>query len=329
MLTPFYIYKPKRLDRSNKLINEFEKLCKYYKLNNDYNKAVLQLSKYFLPTNNKDVTNLILFLKELEEKQKNIIFNIDELSKYLNIHFDETLSLVAILNFLSQMFNDFEFFKVKFHNFVSANTGLFVTFTKNKIDEIYFDPITKTEDEKQVYEIASCMRCGQEYIRGFKPSGGNKLSRYRDDKKSNELNKDLFAFNIDDINKDNFEKIITRQHDEFGIADSLQKFCLECNSFHSIDNKNCTNCNNELVTTLLLHSKSDEFGESECIRCGTKRVTPFKMGNDAVQSALTMSIYKGLLYKDENRKLITFADSRKDASYFPIALENSFNLKKG
>ena len=325
LLIPFFIYKPKRLDKSNKLKKEFQKLCQYYKLDTDYSNAIIELSEYFLPNKNNDIKNLILFLKELEENQKNIIFNINELSKYLKIDFNEVLSLVAILNFLSQRFEEFEFFRVKFHKFVSANTGLFVSFKNNKVDELFFDPISQTDQKQQVYEIATCMRCGQEYMRGFKPKGGNKLSRYKDDKKSNELNKDLFAFNIDDINKEKFDKMILKQKDEFGITDSLQKFCLNCNFFYSLDSKKCNNCNSELVTTLLLHSKSDEFGESECIRCGTKRVTPFKMGNDAVQSALTMSIYKGLLYKDENRKLITFADSRKDSAFFPIALENNFN----
>ena len=324
LLIKFYIYKPKRLDKSHKLKKEFKERCEYYKLSNDYDKANEELSEKFLPDKNSDVKKLILFLKELEKKERNIIFNINELSKYLNIDYNETLSLIAILNFFSQKFKEFEFFKVKFHQFVSANTGLFVSFKNNKVDKIFFNPITKTEQKESVYEIATCMRCGQEYLRGFK--NVNKLLRHND-KKSNELNKDLFAFNIDDIDKENIEKIAQKQKKDFGITNTLYKFCLQCNTFYSYKNeyKKCNKCNNQLITTLFLHNKSEEFGETECIRCGTKRVTPFKMGHDAIQSILTMSIYKGLLYKNENRKLITFADSRKDAAYFPIALENNFN----
>jgi len=320
---PFYIYRSKRFEKSNKLKQEFKKLCEEYQLDYQYDKAINQLSKYFLPSANKDVYQLIEFLKELEETRGNIIFNIQELSDSIELEYNEALSLIAILNFFAQIFEEFEFFKVKFHQFVSANSGLFVTFSNNKIDKIFFDPIGVTEENENVYEIASCMRCGQEHIRGFKQ--GSRLSRYKDDKKSNEFNKDLFAFNIDDIEQENFSKIIEKQEKEFGITDSLEKFCVQCNKFYPLSNKKCNSCSIELKTTLLLHSKADEFGESECIRCGTKRVTPFKMGNDAVQSALTMSIYKGLLYKEENRKLITFADSRKDSAYFPIALENSFD----
>lgn len=322
-ITFFYIYKPRRLEKSNKLKKEFYSLCEKYQLDNDYDEAIKKLSNYFLPSRNKDVYQLIEFLKKLEEEKGNIIFNIQELSNVIGIEYSESLSLVAILNFLAQKFEDFEFFKVKFHQFVSANSGLFVTFSQNRIDKIFFDPIGMTDENENVYEIASCMRCGQEHIRGFKQ--GSRLSRYKDDKKSNEFNKDLFAFNMEDIEQENFSKIIEQQEKDFGITDSLEKFCVQCNKFYPLSNKKCNSCNVELKTTLLLHSKADEFGESECIRCGTKRVTPFKMGNDAVQSALTMSIYKGLLYKDENRKLITFADSRKDSAYFPIALENSFD----
>jgi len=322
-LFSFYIYKPKRFDKSNKLKNEFKLLCEEYHLDNNYDEAISQLSEYFLPSKSQDVYKLIKFLKETEEKKGNIIFNIQELSDFIELEYNETLSLVAILNFFAQKFEDFEFFKVKFHQFVSANSGLFVTFLNNKIDKVFFDPVWMTDENENAYEIASCMRCGQEYFRGFKQ--GNKLSRYKDDKKSNELNKDLFAFNIEDIQQDNFTKIIEKQENDFGITSSLEKFCVKCNLFYPLNNHKCNSCNFELKTTLLLHSKADEFGESECIRCGTKRVTPFKMGNDAVQSALTMSVYKGLLYKEENRKLITFADSRKDSAYFPIALENSFN----
>ena len=319
---PFYTYKPKRLNKSNKLKKEFNQLCGEYQIDNQYDEAIKQLSKYFLPSKNQDVYQLIEFLKELEEKNGNIIFNIQELSNSLKLDYEETRSLISILNFFAQKFENFEFFKVKFHQFVSANSGLFITFSNNKIDKIFFDPIGMTDEKENVYEIASCMRCGQEHIRGFKHGG--KLVRYKDDKKSNELNKDLFAFNIEDIEQKNFSKIIEKQEEEFGRTDSLEKFCLKCNKFYPLSNKKCNICNMNLKTTLLLYSKADEFGESECIRCGTKRVTPFKMGNDAVQSALTMSIYKCLLYNKENRKLITFADSRKDSAYFPIALENSF-----
>ncbi len=322
-LSPFYIYKPKRLKKSNKLKKVFQSLCEYYQLDNNYDEAVIELSKYLSPSENQDVHRLIEFLKELEKKEGNIIFNIRELSNFIELEYSETLSLVAILNFFAQKFEDFEFFKVKFHQFVSANSGLFVTFSNNKIDKIFFDPIGMTNEKENAYEIASCMRCGQEHMRGFKQ--GSRLSRYKDDKKSNEFNKDLFAFNIEDIEQKNFSKIIEKQEKDFGILDSLEKFCIKCNKFYPLSNKKCSNCNIELKTTLLLHNKADKFGESECVRCGTKRVTPFKMGNDAVQSALTMSIYKGLLYKEENRKLITFADSRKDSAYFPIALENSFH----
>ncbi len=323
LLIPYYIYRPKKLEKSNKFKKEFQNKIKLYKLDNDYNNAIKQLSQYFLPTQNQDVYKLISFLKDLEENRKNIIFTIAELSNYLKKDFNETISLVAILNFFSQRYKNFEFFKVKFHQFVSANTGLFVSFKNNKVDNLFFDPVIHTNDNFPVYEMASCMRCGQEYIRGFKQ--GNKISRYKDDKKSNELNKDLFAFNIDDMDTNNFKAKIDKQKEEFGINNSLQKFCLTCNLFYSLDSNKCNHCGSKLLTILLLHNKSDEFGESECIRCKRKRVTPFKMGNDAIQSILTMSIYKGLSYKKEKRKLITFADSRKDSAFFPIALENNFN----
>lgn len=322
-LLPFYIYRPKRFGKSNKIKEEFESLCQKYHLDDKYDEAIDQLSKYFLPSKNQDVYQLIEFLKEMEEKKGNIIFNIQELSDAIKLEYNETISLVATLNFFAQKFEDFEFFKVKYHQFVSANSGLFVTFLNNKIDKVFFDPVWTTDENENAYEIASCMRCGQEYFRGFKKE--NKLSRYKDDKKPNEFNKDLLAFNIEDIQQDNFTKIIEEQKNLFGITNSLEKFCVKCNQFYPLNNHKCNSCNLELKTTLLLHNKADEFGESKCIRCGTKRVTPFKMGNDAVQSVLTMSVYKGLLYKEEKRKLITFADSRKDSAYFPIALENSFN----
>ncbi len=320
---PFYIHKPRRLEKSNALKKEFEQLCNDFKLDNDYDMAIEQLAGRFLPSVNEDTYKLIEFLKKLEEEHGNIVFNIQELCGAIELEYTETFSMIAILNLFAQKSVDFEFFKVKFHQFVSANTGLFVTFINNDVDKIFFDPIGMTDEKENVYEIASCMRCGQEYIRGYKQS--SKLSRYKDDKKSNEFNKDLFAFNIEDINQESFLQIAEKQKNDFGITDSLERFCLKCNKFYPLSHTKCTICNIALKTTFLLHSKSDEFGESQCVRCGTKRVTPFKMGNDAVQSALTISIYKGLLHQDEKRKLITFADSRKDAAYFPLALENNFD----
>ncbi|MDZ7818559.1 MAG: hypothetical protein U5K55_08045 [Aliarcobacter sp.] len=46
-------------------------------------------------------------------------------------------------------------------------------------------------------------------MRGFKHF--NKLQRYKDDKKSNEFNKDLFAYNIEDINKEDLEEVVKKQ----------------------------------------------------------------------------------------------------------------------
>ena len=105
-----------------------------------------------------------------------------------------------------------------------------------------------TDENENVYEIASCMRCGQEHIRGFKQ--GSRLSRYKDDKKSNEFNKDLFAFNIDDIEQENFSKIIEKQEEDFGITNSLEKFCVKCNKFYPLSNKKCNSCSIELKTTV-------------------------------------------------------------------------------
>jgi hypothetical protein len=231
----------------------------------------------------------------------------------------ETLAFLAILNFFAQADKDnkFNFFKVKFHQFVAANTGLFASYKNNNVDEIFFDPIVKTENHEIVYEIASCMRCGQQYIRGYKCH--DSITRYKDDKKSNELNKDLFAFDIEDLDKEDLESITEKQKEKG--MNAQNKFCLKCNKFYNVSQAQCPACGNKLFLTLLLHNEHEEFGESKCVRCKTKRVTPFKMGNDAIQSTLTMSIYKNL----RKPKLITFADSRKDSAYFPIALERNFN----
>jgi ATP-dependent helicase YprA (DUF1998 family) len=320
LLLPFFIYKDKRFGKSNSIKEEFSKRCQKFAINE--NDAIEGLSKYFLPDSNKHTKGILDFIKTLEEKNENLIFSMEELSNFLRLEKQETAALVAILNFLSQAKSDyFAFFKIKFHQFVAANTGLFASYKNNKTDKLFFDPTVKTNDDDYVYEIASCMRCGQEYMRGYKQN--NAIVRYRDDNKSNELNKDLFAFNIDDIDATKLQEIAEKQKDEYQI-ESIQKFCLKCNRFYDVAGNKCS-CGNELILTLLLHDKFSEFGESKCVRCNAKRVTPFKMGNDAIQSILTMSLYKNLLYKDDKRKLITFADSRKDSSYFPIELEKNFN----
>jgi hypothetical protein len=268
-------------------------------------------------------------MKDLERKESDIIFNIEDCASFLNLQKNELQSLIAILNIFAQMpetSEKFYFFNVKFHQFVAANTGLFVTFKKNMFEKIYFDPILKNEDNQDVHEIASCMRCGQEYLRGFKSRSKDRLVRYKDDTKANELVKDLFAFNIEDIAEEEFDKLTQKQAEEDGIEESLQKFCLNCNKFFAASTEKCDICNEKTTKVLEVVAKSEEFGESKCIRCGTKRVTPFKMGVDAAQSALTMAMYPELLSEKEARKLITFADSRKDAAYFPIAIEERFNV---
>lgn len=324
-INPFYIYKNKKFDRNRKLLNKFDELCTKYNLTNEYSKTIDELSSLFSLSTNIHVYKFLEYIKYLDNLNKKLIFTVDELSTFLSLSYDETESLLAILNFFSQKYESFNFFRIKFHQFISSNTGIFVSFKNNQPEKIFFDPIHKDE-ENEVYEMACCMRCGQEYIRGFKHH--NKLQRYKDDKKSNEFNKDLFAYGIGDISDEDILKTIKGQEQKNEKkGESLNKFCFKCNKFHSIDTQIC-DCGNKLIKMVWLYNKSDEYGESKCIRCGTKRVTPFKMGNEAMQSTIAISIYQKLLFKEEKRRLITFADSRKDAAFFPIAMKRNFDIFK-
>ena len=321
----FVIHKIKKIKKKEE--KKLLKILKQFNLSGMLDNAILELSERFYPSTNKDVFTLLRYMKNLEQNESDIIFNMQDCATFLNIPKNELQSLVAILNIFAQIpetSKRFDFFNVKFHQFVAANTGLFVTFKRNKFENIYFDPILQNEDSKDVHEIASCMRCGQEYLRGFRST--DKLVRYKDDIKATELVKDLFAFNIEDIDEKEFEKLIHKQAEEDGIKASLRKFCLNCNKFFPNTIDKCDLCSEPTKKVLEIVAKSEEFGESKCIRCGAKRVTPFKMGVDAVQSALIMAMYPELLAEKEARKLITFADSRKDAAFFPIALENRFNI---
>ena len=321
----FIIYKMKkpRKKEEKKLLE----ILQQFNLSDKLDQAIIELSEKFYPSNNNNVFTLLRYMKDLERKESDIIFNMHDCANFLSLQKNELQSLIAILNIFAQMpetSERFDFFNVKFHQFVAANTGLFVTFKRNMFENIYFDPILKNEENHDVHEVASCMRCGQEYLRGFRST--DRLVRYKDDSKANELVKDLFAFNIEDIAEEEFEKLIQKQAEEDGIEESLQKFCLNCNKFFTSTTETCDLCNEKTTKVLEIVAKSAEFGESKCVRCGTKRVTPFKMGVDAVQSALTMAMYPELLSDKEARKLITFADSRKDAAYFPIAIEERFNV---
>ena len=210
LLKPFYIYKNKRFDKSNKEQEIFKNLCNKYELPYDYNQAIEELSQKFILETNIHTYKFLEYIKFLDTNKKKLIFTLEQLSEFLELDINETTSFVAILNLLSQIKNEkFDFFRVKFHQFVSANTGLFATFKNNEPDKIFFDPIHKDNENNEVYEMASCMRCGQEYLRGFKHF--NKLQRYKDDKKANEFNKDLFAYNIEDINNEDLLEVVKKQ----------------------------------------------------------------------------------------------------------------------
>lgn len=323
-IRPFYIYKNKRFEKNSNLQEEFKRICLKFDFQDDYDNAINNLSKDFKEDKNLHTYKFLEYIKQLDEDGKKLIFNFDELSRILELNFEDTNSFFAILNFFSQYKNsEFEFFRVKFHQFIAANTGLFASFNNdNKVENIYFEPQLKDNKNNEIYELASCMRCGQEYLRGFKDK--NKLKRYKDDEKENEFNKDLIAFNISDVDSENIEKIVKNEKNK---GETLFSFCFKCNMFHSKDTKKCI-CGNIAINTVLLRNNGDELGESECIRCGTKRVTPFKMGNDAMQSIIAMGIYQKLLYKEGSRRLITFADSRKDSAFFPIAMKKNFDTFK-
>ncbi|RIK27504.1 MAG: hypothetical protein DCC55_39380, partial [Chloroflexi bacterium] len=195
----------------------------------------------------------------------------------------------------------------------------------------------------QVFELATCPRCGTAYIVGRElPLEGKTYKVLRHPSSVNDelgagLSYFVLASHVQAPDED--EAVLTGQSlDQLG-TEQLEaiRLCLGCGALaENAKRLDCT-CPPGTPQTIFQRVRSVEDPLRRCVACGVRNpngvVYRFLTSRDAPVSVLATSLYQ-LLPPDENpqvtripgqgRKLMIFADSRQDAAFFAPYLERTY-----
>jgi len=293
------------ITNSKELIKKLQKYRSGFESQSDDIQEIL----YQFLENNLEVNKIKELL--LEEP-----LTIQELANRLQIDESELAALIE-LSFQAKKSGE-ELLYAKYHFFVKAADGLYAILKDNgEIDEIFFDKKIRYKDRK-VFELSSCMNCGEIFLTGVINKKTNCLEIDEGDETDIlRLNKHkrVYLSNIININSDDDEEDKADNNYVYLNIRTGQVFNEEKDGFLKFLN----------VGTL------DEIDSIKCCpncgKCAKKSSSPinyrFVTGDESPQSVILSSLYSFL--PSNKKKTLVFSDSRKDAAFFAPFFEKIYN----
>ena len=210
----------------------------------------------------------------------------------------------------------------RYHLFVRAPEGAFVAFYPNK--RIYLERRELTEDGYPVFELASCRRCGQEYLVGVLQEDRLKHSFAEID--TPPRNK-YFLISRIGLPPDEDEDQEVAVPDATAAPGRTWKLCAKCGRI-AMDNLSCE-CSNEAGSAISLIEITPHNGSvNKCQQCGLRSINivrEFIFQQDAPAAVLATALYQHLEKEGSNKgKVLSFSDSRQDAAFFAPYLEFTY-----
>lgn len=195
----------------------------------------------------------------------------------------------------------------------------------------------------QVFELATCARCGATYIVGGltreRDPGSDQVRHVvrplKGDYASGEGSVRVYyilSADLPDLNEDEMVDGEEETEDEW----LLRRLCLQCGAV-SDDGKLPCNCERASRVVRKAPFDGSEADKMYCPACSTRsRGVVYRLltGKDAPVAVLASALYTRLPPADEyelnelpgqGRKLLMFADSRQDAAFFAAYLERTFD----
>lgn len=194
----------------------------------------------------------------------------------------------------------------------------------------------------QVFELATCARCGVTYIVGEKVAAGefNGQRQYvikslKGDIATGQGGQRVYYIVSDILPNANEDETVSEEQetdDEW----QLQTLCLRCGAVSEKGLEPC-NCGGTKRTVRLAPFDGSDEDKMFCPACSTRsRGTVYRLltGKDAPVSVLATSLYSELPESEDfemqdlpgqGRKLLMFADSRQDAAFFAPYMERTYD----
>ncbi len=261
----------------------------------------------------------------LEEGSKNIQECIKHIIEKDNPSQEEYHQIISLINILVWARPDEEslpLLPARYHLFVRAPEGVFVSFYPEP--KIFLERRELTHEGYPVFELASCRRCGQEYLVGDVTDG--KLKHPFVEIDTPRKNRYFLLWREDlELEEDEDQEVAVPE--EIAEKGKIWKLCVRCGSIWEGE-RTCT-CNHEKSTikTLIEITPKDTV-LNKCYLCGLRSINivrEFIFQKDAPAAVLTTALYQNLPKEHvKEKKILIFSDSRQDAAFFAPYLEFTY-----
>lgn len=279
--------------------------------------------------------------------------SVSDICDYMNFSEEDLSNFVTIASMADK--NGIKLFDARYHMFLKATEGVFITLSPHKDLFLQRDTIKPIGDEQyKVFEVATCIHCHKLYIIG-KIDGNSPKNRYlvqRSNSDPNEVNKAYLI--ADSIDIDNDEEIIM---DKEKLEHSSYKLCPHCGFItKDVESYSCGHSSHDFVNVIEVSGKAGEEKIKKCISCGGKHpisvLRGFFTGQEASTSVIGTALFEELpshkiesiqtkedtfdLFDDdfepidklvpvEAKQFIAFSDNRQAAAFYSSYLDISYS----
>lgn len=260
--------------------------------------------------------------KNLEECIKQIVENKSCTGQDTEQECQSIISLINLAVFSRSDEESLPLLPARYHLFVRAPEGIFVSFYPKP--KIFLERRELTKEHYPVFELASCRRCGQEYLVGDVKEG--KLKHSFSEVNTPRRNRFFLLWREDTrLEEDEDQEIAGPE--EIPEKGKTWKLCIKCGAIW--DDKTICACSHEsnTIRTLVEITPKDSI-LNKCYLCGLRSidiVREFIFQQDAPAAVLATALYQNLEKKSvKENKILTFSDSRQDAAFFAPYLEFTY-----
>jgi ATP-dependent helicase YprA (DUF1998 family) len=297
---------PTSLERIKEHANGEPKTFLYELLSNDEKLIKLRtLLEKHGPTKLDDCIRELVGKKEITDKDK-----------------QAAISLVNIAVWARKEEGGLPLLPARYHLFVRAPEGVFVSLYPENNQKVFLERRELSDEGFAVFDLASCRRCGQEYLVG--DIIGGKLKHPFAEVDTPRKNKYYLLWNEKmGLGDDEDEEIAVPE--ELAKKGNVLRLCIRCGSIYD-SAESCINCNNDvntIKTIIEVIPKAETLNICYC--CGLRSINivrEFIFQKDAPTAVLATALFENLEKRDpRDKKILAFSDSRQDAAFFAPYLD--------
>ncbi len=281
---------------------------------------------YQLLSRDEKIVKLRNFLEEGPTKLEKCVKQVFETDSSLDTHRQALVNLVNIAVWARPDKESLPLLPARYHLFVRAPEGIFVSFYPKP--RIFLERREKTEEGYAVFDLASCRRCGQEYLVGDIIEGEGKLKHSFSEMDTTRKNRYFLLWKEKiQLEEDEDEEIAVPE--EIAKKGKIWRLCVKCGAVWEENDVPACNCGYESGTIRTLIEIISKNGIlNKCYLCGLRSINivrEFIFQQDAPAAVLATALFQNLKKKKQKeKKILAFSDSRQDAAFFASYLDHTY-----